>query len=130
MGFKLGKTFSGIAQNGKISSSLSFKSSEEEIPGTPIVSKDLGDSILGEANNDGSIYVSDRLEKGSPEYKETIIHEMKHMTDMRLGKLNYSDHEVLWDGQSYPRKDGYIYCDDQWKPEGSKEFPWEKMPWE
>ena len=49
---------------------------------------------------------------------------------MKVGKLAYSDDAIKWDGQIYPRKDGNIFFQEQWVPEGSKDFPWEKMPWE
>ena len=58
------------------------------------------------------------------------MHEMIHATDMKVGKLAYSDSAVKWNGEIYDRKDGHILYQDQWVPEGSKDFPWEKMPWE
>ena len=33
-------------------------------------------------------------------------------------------------GEIHPRKNGKIFYQDKWTPEGSKDFPWEKMPWE
>jgi len=62
--------------------------------------------------------------------KEVIMHEMVHMTDMKVGKLGYTNDAIKWNGQVYSRKDGHILYNDQWIPEGSKDFPWEIMPWE
>ena len=85
---------------------------------------------MGEANNDGSIFLSDKLDPNSQEAQHVVMHEMVHATDMKVGKLAYSDDAVKWDGQIYPRKNGNIFFEEQWVPEGSKDFPWEKMPWE
>ena len=38
--------------------------------------------------------------------------------------------KIKWNGEIYNRKDGHIFYDNEWLPEGSKHFPWEKMPWE
>ena len=32
--------------------------------------------------------------------------------------------------ETYERKKGMINYNGEWVPEGSKDFPWEKMPWE
>jgi hypothetical protein len=52
------------------------------------------------------------------------------MTDMKVGKLAYDDDHIKWNGEIYDRKDGKIFYNNEWVPEGSKDFPWEKMPWE
>jgi len=51
---------------------------------------------------------------------------MKHMTDMKLGKLGYTDNEVTWNGDKFERKDGYIQFEGKWYQEGDKAFPWEQ----
>ncbi len=61
MSFKLGKTKQPLANNGVINKKLSFKSDDASIPGNPVVRKNLEEGILGEANMDGSIYISDKV---------------------------------------------------------------------
>ena len=130
MAFKLGTSRSPIANEGQIESKLSFRKQDSSIPGTPIFRKSLGKGILGEANNDGTIFIHKQVKPGSDQEKHVLMHEMVHSTDMKLGKLAYDDNHVKWNGVVYERKDGKILYGDQWMPEGSKEFPWEKMPWE
>jgi len=130
MAFKLGSQRNLIADQGKIEKKLSFKNHDSSIPGTPVLKKNLKGGILGEANNDGTIFISHKVKPESEQEQHVIMHEMVHMTDMKLGKLGYNDYCVKWNGNVYERKDGMIKYEDQWLPEGSKEFPWEKMPWE
>ena len=63
MGFKLGKARQPMARGGIVNKKLSFKSDEASIPGNPVVRKNLGPDILGEANMDGSIFISIKIEK-------------------------------------------------------------------
>ena len=93
---------------------------------TPIFRKKLEAGILGEANKDGSIYISDKIKPGSKQEKEVIKHEGKHAQDMASGKLDYTDNHVRYNGKSYHRKDGKIKYNGKWHEEGSKSFPWEK----
>ena len=130
MPFKLGTSRSPIANQGQVESKLSFKTHDSSIPGTPILRKPLGKGILGEANNDGTIFIHKQVKPGSEQEEHVVMHEMVHMTDMKLGKLAYDDNHIKWNGEIYPRKDGKIFYQEQWIPEGSKDFPWEKMPWE
>ena len=130
MAFKLGKSNGPIIQGGKMKSKLFFNKEETSIPGTPIVRKNLGGSILGEANDDGSIFLDNKVVPGSEEETHILIHEMVHLTDMKTGKLAYEDDFIKWDGEEFARKDGKIFYNDEWVPEGSKDFPWEEMPWE
>ena len=130
MGFKLGKEIGLQANNGEIKTKLSFtRNMQASIPGTPIIAKPLGDGILGEANMDGSIYVSDRLDPNSVEYRQTINHEMRHATDMKLGKLAYDDDHVTYNGERFERTDidgvDSILVDGEWKEAGDTGFPWE-----
>ena len=127
MAFKLGsesRKFSGEPNKNR------FNKDDASIPGTPILRKDLAKGIQAEANNDGSIFLSNKVEPGSAEERKILMHEMKHLVDMKVGKLAYSDDAIRWNGETYARKDGKIHYNGQWMPEGSKEFPWEKMPWE
>ena len=131
MGFKLGSSQGPILNRGQIESPLSFsKKDSASVPGTPVLRKDLGGGILGESNNDGSIFISHSLQPGSQDERHVIMHEMVHMKDMKLGRLAYDDNYIKWDGETYDRKDGMIFYNNEWAPEGSKHFPWEKMPWE
>ena len=130
MAFKLGSSRGPILNKGQVESRLSFKQSDGSIPGTPVLRKDLGKGILGEANNDGSIFISQTIEPGSEQEQHVLMHEMIHQTDMKVGKLAYNDNHIKWNGETHDRKNGKIYYKGEWMPEGSKEFPWEKMPWE
>ena len=54
------------ANNGEIKTKLSFRQNQQAtIPGTPIIAKPLAEGVLGEANMDGTIYVSDKLDPNS-----------------------------------------------------------------
>ena len=130
MAFKLGSSRGPILDKGQVKSNLSFKQTDSSIPGTPVLRKNLKGGIMGEANNDGSIFISDKLHLGSVEEQHVIMHEMVHQTDMKLGKLSYNDDYVKWMGNTYKRENGMIEYNGQMLPEGDKSFPWEKMPWE
>jgi hypothetical protein len=130
MAFKLGSSRGPILDKGQVNSRLSFKQADSSVPGTPVLRKDLEKDVLGEANNDGSIFISHKVEPGSEQEQHVIMHEMVHMTDMKIGKLAYDDNFIKWNGEIYNRKDGKIFYNNEWIPEGSKDFPWEKMPWE
>tara|TARA_R110002012_G_scaffold4297_4_gene19853 strand:+ start:45 stop:437 length:393 start_codon:yes stop_codon:yes gene_type:complete len=130
MAFKLGSSRGPILNKGQVESRLSFKQADSSIPGTPVLRKDLGKGIMGEANNDGSIFISHNIQPGSAEEQHVLMHEMVHMTDMKVGKLAYDDNYIKWNGETYERKNGMINYNGEMLPEGSKEFPWEQMPWE
>ena len=136
MGFKLGKERGNYAVNGEIKTKMRFgkeSGGEGSVPGTPVIRVPLEDGdrfeILGEANMDGSIYISDKLEPGSFEDRQTINHEMRHATDMRLGKLSYTDDSITYNGEEFPRMDidgvDSILVDGKWKEAGDTGFPWE-----
>ena len=134
MGFKLGTNRGLEANNGEIKTKLSFtRNQQATIPGTPIIAKSLGDGdrfeILGEANMDGTIFVSDKLDPNSIEYRQVINHEMRHATDMKLGKLSYDDDHVMYNGERFERKDiagvDSIMVEGKWKEAGDTGFPWE-----
>jgi len=133
MGFKLGKNKGLEAVGGEIKTKMSFGKQAGDVgsvPGTPVIRKPLAEGILGEANMDGSIYISDKIIPGSEEERQVINHEMRHATDMKLGKLAYGDDFVSYNGEVYPRKtiDGkdMIIVDGVAKEAGSEGFPWEK----
>ena len=130
MAFKLGSSRTPALNKGQARSRLSFKQTDASVPGTPVLRKSLGKGILGEANNDGSIFIHDKVKPGSDQEKHVLMHEMVHQTDMKIGKLAYDDNFIKWNGETYERKDGMINYNGEMVPEGSKDFPWEKMPWE
>ena len=133
MGFKLGRSRGNYAVSGEIRNKLRFgkkAGGDASIPGTPVIRKPLEEGILGEANIDGSIFISDNIIPGSAEERQVINHEMRHATDMKLGKLAYSDDDVTYNGKVYPRKTingkDMIIVDGVPKEAGSNDFPWEK----
>ena len=84
---------------------------------------------MGEANMDGSIYVNELIQPGSYEDRQTINHEMRHATDMKIGKLRYEDYHVQYNGNIYQRQDrdgmDMISFEGKWIKAGSPELPWE-----
>ena len=129
MGFKLGRGRGIQVSNGEIKNKMSFNKDNVSIPGVPVIRKDLGEGIMGEANMDGSIYLSNNVEPGSKEEREVLIHEMRHATDMKIGKLKYEDDYIKYNGETYQRKDingeDMINYDGKWIQAGSTKFPWE-----
>jgi len=133
MGFKLGKGKIPVMYGGTIRSKMRFGQeagdSDISVPGTPVLRKSLDEGILGEANMDGSIFISDNIEPGSHEERQVINHEMRHSTDMKTGKLAYGDDFVKYNGVTYPRvtmngKD-MIIVDGVAREAGDGNFPWE-----
>ncbi len=110
----------------KITKRRFFNSKEEACPGTPLFRKKLDGKILGEANDDGTIFIDESVVPGSYEERKILMHEVKHMTDMKIGKMKYTDNTLTWDGRTYPRANGKVLYEGEWLPEGSKQFPWEK----
>ena len=133
MGFKLGTERGNYAVSGEVKTKLRFHQEsgnpDVSVPGTPVIRKDLEPGVLGEANMDGSIYISNELQPGSFEERQVINHEMRHATDMKIGKLEYGDNYVKHNGNTYLREtiDGkdMIHVDGRWKEAGSHGFPWE-----
>ena len=129
MGFKLGRAKQPIAKGGVVDRKLSFKSDDASIPGNPVIRKNLDEGILGEANMDGSIFISNKVPPNSPMEKQVLLHEMRHATDMRTGKLSYGDDHVKYNGITYERKTingkDMLHVDGQWKEAGDEGFPWE-----
>ena len=132
MGFKLGKARQPYMSYGSLRSKLKFggeQGGDASVPGTPVIRKPLAEGILGEANMDGSIYISNKIIPGSEEEKQVVNHEMRHSTDMKLGKLAYTDNSITYNGEVYPRKTingkDMIIVDGVAKEAGSEDFPWE-----
>ena len=130
MGFKLGTSRGNYADRGEIKTKLSFtRNQQATIPGTPIIPMPLEEGIMGEANMDGSIFVSDMIDPNSAEYRQVVNHEMRHATDMKLGKLAYDDDHIMYNGERFERQDingvDSILVDGEWKEAGDTGFPWE-----
>tara|TARA_R100000935_G_scaffold19605_1_gene37603 strand:+ start:174 stop:488 length:315 start_codon:yes stop_codon:yes gene_type:complete len=82
---------------------------------TPIYSVDLGNDVLGKANNNGTILVNKDL---NPKKIDKVVdHEMVHIDQFKRGDLDYDDKNVYWKGKTYSRSK---------MQEGAKELPWEK----
>ena len=130
MGFKLGKQREAIAHQGNIKQKLSFKADDSSVPGTPVIRKNLGPDILGEANMDGTIYISNTIQPGSQLEQEALREEMIHATEIKLGKLAYTDNDITYNGIKYLRETrngkDMIKVDGQWKEAGTHDFPWEQ----
>ena len=132
MGFKLGAEKGLEITGGDIRSKMRFHQEaggDASVPGTPVIRKDLEDGVLGEANMDGSIYLSNKVQPNSHEETQVLLHEMQHATDMKVGKLAYGDDFVKHNGVTYPRETrngkDMIKIDGKWTEAGG-DFPWEK----
>ena len=133
MGFRLGKRNAPKAVKGVIRKKLRFGKEagdpDASVPGTPVIRKDLEPGVMGEANMDGSIFISDKIVPGSDMERQVINHEMRHATDMKIGKLAYDDNSVTYNGKVFPRETingkDMIKVDGKWKEAGDTGFPWE-----
>ena len=133
MGFKLGTERGLEAVSGEIRTKLRFHKEsgdpDASVPGTPVIRKDLEPGVLGESNMDGSIYISDELEPGSFEERQTVNHEMRHATDIKIGKTEYADDYVKYNGETFPRETingkDMILVWGEWKEAGDEGVPWE-----
>jgi len=110
MAFKLGRENRG------------FKSSKN----VKLHRKNLDPGVLGEAYKDGSIAVDESVEPGSALDKRVQRHENVHAREMQNGRMTYGDDYIRVDGKTYPRKDGKIKYNGEWREEGWDGFPWEK----
>ena len=102
---------------------------------TPVFKKDLEGDILGEANNDGTIFIDKSL-KGKAK-KEAVSHEKVHLDQMAQGKLHYDDNQVTWkkDTRSparvYKRVNGRLIDEKTGKSaEEGGDFEWEREAYE
>ena len=132
MAFKLGTSKGNYAVSGEIKTKMRFSQEaggDASVAGTPVIRKSLEEGILGEANMDGSIYISDKIKPGSFEERKILMHEMQHATDMRVGKLAYDDDSIRYNGTTYPRETrngkDMIKIEGKWTEAGG-DFPWEK----
>ena len=132
MGFKLGTERGNYAVSGEIKTKMRFhqeSGGDASVPGTPVIRKDLEEGVLGEANMDGSIYISDKIVPDSFEERQVVSHEMTHATSIEIGKLEYADDYIKWNGDTFKRETrngkDMIQIDGKWKKAGSPGFPWE-----
>ena len=132
MGFKMGSNRGLEATGGEIRTKMRFgkqSGGDGSVPGTPVIRVPLEEGIMGEANMDGSIYVNELIEPGSYEDRQVINHEMRHATDMKIGKLEYGDYHIRYNGETFPRETingkDMILVDGKWKEAGHTGFPWE-----
>jgi len=134
MSFKLGKARQPRMVGGTITKGLSFHQESGDpsvsVPGTPVIRKPLAEGIMGEANMDGSIFISNKIEPGSAEERQVVNHEMRHSTDMKLGKLAYDDNSITYNGEVFPRETingkDMILVYGKWREAGYEGFPWEE----
>jgi hypothetical protein len=133
MGFKLGTSKGNYAVGGEIKTKLRFHRESGDpdlsVPGTPVIRKPLEKGVMGEANMDGSIYINEKLDPNSFETRQVINHEMRHATDIKTGKLSYTDNHIMYNGEKFARATingiDMIKVGGQWKEAGHGEFPWE-----
>ena len=133
MGFKLGTERGLEVTGGDIRGKMRFHKESGDpdisVPGTPVIRKNLEPGVLGEANMDGSIYLSNKVQTDSFEERQIINHEMRHATDMKIGKLEYTDDYIKWNGDTFQRETrngkDMIKVDGKWTEAGG-DFPWEK----
>jgi len=132
MGFKLGTERGNYAVAGELKTKMRFgkqSGGSASVPGTPVIRKDLEPGVLGEANMDGSIYISNTIQPDSFQERHTVSHEMRHATDMKIGKLAYEDDHIKYNGVVFPRETingmDMILVDGKWKEAGDTGFPWE-----
>ena len=133
MGFKLGTAKQPYAVSGEIRTKMRFHQEaggDASVPGTPVIRTPLEEGVLGEANMDGSIYISNKLEPNSFEEGQVVSHEMRHATDIKIGKLEYADDYIKWNGEEFERRNiigmDMILVDGEWKEAGDGGFPWEQ----
>ncbi len=82
---------------------------------TPIHHVDLEEGVLGKANKNGTILISEKLHNN--EDRESVIeHEKVHLDQIKRGDLDYDDDFVYWKGKKYSREDMH---------EGAENLPWE-----
>ena len=132
MGFKLGTERGNYAVSGEIKTKMRFHQEaggDASVPGTPVIRKPLEEGVMGEANMDGSIYINENIIPSSFEERQVINHEMRHATDMKIGKLEYGDDYIKYNGDTFAREtiDGkdMTSVDGEWKEAGDHGFPWE-----
>lgn len=120
MSFKL-KTFQDLVGIDKETSTYN----------TPVFKKDLEGDILGEANNDGTIFIDKSLSGKAKE--KAVEHEKVHLDQMGQGRLQYDNNTVTWkkDTRSparvYQRINGQLVDKQTGKSaEEGGDFDWER----
>ena len=122
MAYKQNNPFGPTQSNLKIGK----KEGEEIVPGVRVIrTNKLKPGIMGEANDDGSIFLSDTIEPGSKDESKVLTHEVGHLVDLQTGRMKYTPTSITWDGIDYPRENGMILYEGKWVPEGNGDFPWE-----
>ena len=122
MGFKLGSESRDTGNKPK----NRFNTDDASVPGVPVIRKDLEPGIDAEANDDGSIFLGNHITPNSAHERKVLMHEMKHIVDMKTGKLSYTEDSLTWMGEKYERFEGMINYNGNWLPEGDSAFPWEQ----
>ena len=132
MGFKLGSERGNYAVSGEIKTKMRFgknSGGDGSVPGTPVIRVPLEEGIMGEANMDGSIFVNEKIVPGSYVDRQVITNEMRHATDMKVGKLSYADDHIMYNGERFDRETinglDMIKVDGQWREAGDTGMPWE-----
>ena len=133
MAYKLGTAKQAYAVGGEIKNKLSFLKSDMSVPGTPVIVKDLGPGVVAEANMDGSIFLSHKVDPNDPYTKYTLNHEQIHAKNMKISpmKLGYYDDHVMYEGERWERRTRYNKDmiqdpnNKEWKEAGDKKLPWE-----
>ena len=134
MAYKMGTGKQPYAVSGEIRDKFKFNNVENEddlsVPGTKVVLKPLPPNVAAEANEDGNIYLNENIDPNSFMARKVVMHEMKHATDMKIGRLGYEDDHIMYDGQQYQRGiingKGMIQNEGRWVEEGDESLPWEQ----
>ena len=92
---------------------------------------EMEEGTLGVATKNGSILVERTMSPA--EQQGTINHELIHLQDIKDYRtsggskgLDYNEDELIFDGVSYPRRNGKIKYEGKWRPEGWPGFKWEQ----
>ena len=128
MAFKLGKSKGHTQVGGEIKSKLAFKHKDANIHGVDVNYVRLDEGTYAEANLDGTISVNKDMDMNDPMMKRVIAHEVQHLTQMKIGNETFDDNSVYFNGEIWPRGNGYITNPHTGEKhlEGDKELPWEK----
>jgi len=133
MAYKMGTNRPPYAVSGEIRNKFKFNNVESEdslsVPGTKVVLRPMPPNVMGEANADGNIYINDMLDPNSMEARRTVMHEMRHATDMKIGKLAYEDDHIMYNGEKFERENingvDSIKFEGKWVEAGDDGLPWE-----
>jgi hypothetical protein len=133
MAFKLGTSRKQYAVNGQPRTKLSFDKEggdpDLSVPGTPVIKKNLPLGTKAEANMDGTIYLNTTVWPNNKDLNKILMHEMVHATEIKLGKLKYTDDNITYNGEVFARatRDGkdMIKFEGRWVEAGDSSLPWE-----